>query len=166
MSLRRWIYHLQWPRMKHEENSIRGIRRAARAGYRWIDLDLQMTSDGVIVVTHWARPMRKDRFRDPLRRIYPGTPVSRLTWAQVRRLKTGDGYRIPRIEAALRACAHYGIGAYLEPKGDRRFREDAPWQHIAKVADDLGTHVRVRALSVNHLALPPANRAGFETRVI
>lgn len=160
------IFHLKWPRMKHEENSVRGIRYAARHGYDWIDLDLQMTKDGVVVVTHWARPMRKDRFRDPRSLIHPGTSVRHLTWNQIRRLRTTDGYRIPRVEAALRACHRYGIGAYLEPKGDPRFHAEAPWQHIAKVADDVGTHVRVRALRANREALPPASRAGFETKVI
>lgn len=160
------IFHLRWPHMKHEENSLRGIRTAARRGYGWIDLDLQMTKDGVIVVTHWDRPMRRDRFRDPLRRISAATPVSSLTWAQVRRLRTRDGYRIQRVETMLRACHRYGIGAYLEPKGDRRFDADAPWQHIAKVADDLGTHVRVYALRANQNALIPAARAHFPTKVI
>jgi glycerophosphoryl diester phosphodiesterase len=160
------IFHLKWPRWKHEENSIRGIRTAARRGYSWIDLDLQMTKDGVIVVTHWARPMRKDRFRDPRSLIDPDTSVRHLTWDQLRRLRTTDGYRIPRIEAALRACHRYGIGAYLEPKGDPRFGHDEPWQHIAKVADDVGTHVRVRALRANQNALIPAHRVGFRTNVI
>lgn len=160
------IFHLKWPHWKHEENSLRGIRHAARAGYGWIDLDMQMTFDGVIVCTHWSRPMLKDRFRDPRRVIQPGTPVSHLTWAQVSRLRTTDGYRIIRIETALRACHRYGIGAYLEPKGDPRFKRDTPWQYIAKVADDLGTHVRVYALPQNREALAPARAAGFQTKVI
>lgn len=164
--MRRFLYHLKWPHWKHEENSVRGIRRAARAGYGWIDLDLQMTSDGVVVVTHWARPMRRDAFRDPRRLIKPGTPVAHLTWEQVRRLRTTDGYRIKRIEAILRACARYGIGAYLEPKGDRRFHAARPWQHIAQVAEDCGAHVRVYALPQNREALAPARAAGFQTKVI
>jgi glycerophosphoryl diester phosphodiesterase len=166
MSVRRFIYHLKWPHWKHEENGIRGIRRAAKLGYGWIDLDLQMTSDGVVVNTHWARPMIRDRFHDPRRVIKPGTPVSHLTWEQVRRLRTTDGYRIQRVETVLRACARYGVGAYLEPKGDRRFRSVAPWQHIAKVAEDYGTHVRVYALPQNREALAPARSVGFETKVI
>jgi glycerophosphoryl diester phosphodiesterase len=163
---RRRIFHLKFPRMKHEENSIRGIRNAARLGYGWIDLDLQMTSDGVIVVTHWARPMKRDRFKDPRRLINPGETVRHLTWREVRRLRTNDGYRIPRIEAALRACARHGIGAYLEPKGDRRFHRALPWQHIAQVAEDCGAHVRVYALPQNREALAPARAVGFETKVI
>ena len=82
------------------------------------------------------------------------------------RLRTTDGYRIPRIEWALRACYRYGIGAYLEPKGDPRFHGVAPWQHIAQVADDVGAHVRVYALPHNREALAPARAVGFETKVI
>lgn len=140
------IFHLKWPRWKHEENSLRGIRFASTHGYGWIDLDLQITSDGVIVVTHWPRPQRRDAFRDPRRKISRDTPVSRLTWAQVRRLRTSDGYRIRRIETMLRACAKYGIGAYVEPKGDRRFELDAPWRHMKAVAEDVGADLRARSL--------------------
>lgn len=156
------IFHVAWPVMKHVENSLRGAIYAHKHGYHAIDLDLQMTSDGVIVVTHWARPMRKDRFYDPQHRINPDTPISHLTWRQVRRLRTHDGYRIQRVERMLRACGRLGVVALLEPKGDPRFRQDAPWEHIAAVADDLGCTVSVRALPQNAAALAPAKRAHLE----
>lgn len=160
------IFHLQFPRMKHEENSVRGAVYASRHGYNAIDLDLQMTADGFIIVTHWARPMRKDRFYDPRHRIGPDRPVHKLDWWQVRRLRTRDGYRIQTVDRMLRVCARLGIVAYLEPKGDPRFGRDETWQHIAQVADDVGAHVKVRALRANRAALGPAGRAGFETSVI
>lgn len=140
------IFHLAWPHWKHEENSLRGIRFAATHGYGWIDLDLQITKDGVIVVTHWARPQRRDAFHDPRRKIGPDVPVSHLTWKQVRRLRTTDGYRIVRVERALRACARYGVGAYVEPKADKRFELDAPWAHMKAVAEDLGADLRARSI--------------------
>lgn len=155
------IYHVKWPVMKHVENSLRGIRRAARS-YDAIDIDMQITSDRHIVATHWARPMVRDGFHDPEHKIARYTPIKRMTLAQVRRLIAPKRYRIQPIERVLRACARRGVVAVLEPKGDRRFREDWPWEHLAAVAEDVGATVSVRALRANRAALAPAHRAGFE----
>lgn len=144
------IYHLEWPRMKHEENSLRGIRYAARHGFDAIDLDILITRDDVIIGCHWPHPMLKDGFRDPEHRIDPDVNVAHLTWEQVSRLVAGHRprrYRIQRIERLLRACHKHGIIAYLEPKGDPRFELDWPWQHIHNVAGDVGAHVLVRVQS-------------------
>jgi hypothetical protein len=93
-----------------------------------------------------------------------------MTWTQVSRLVAGRWprrYRIRSIEAALYHCARLGLIAYLEPKGDPRFAQDWPWQHIRAVADDVGCHVRVRALPQNADALEPAARVGrFPTKII
>lgn len=155
------ILHYKQPR-KHVENSLRGIERARRGGYDAIDLDMQITADGIIVGTHWGRPMVLDGFHDPEHKIPRYRTVRRLRWAQVARLVTPDRYHIQRIETLLRACARKGIVAVLEPKGDPRFREDWPWLHIAKVAGDVGATVSVRALPENAAALDPARRAGFQ----
>jgi glycerophosphoryl diester phosphodiesterase len=156
------IRHVKWPTPKHIENSLRGIAYAARHGYDAIDIDMQITSDRVIVGTHWARPMKRDGFHDPDHKIPRYRTVRRMTWVQVHRLIAPKRYRIVRIERLLRACARRGVTALLEPKGDPRFREDWPWQHIAAVADDCGATVSVRALRENRAALTPARRAGFE----
>jgi hypothetical protein len=155
------IFHVQWPVFKHVENSLRGIRRAARRGYDAIDIDMQITKDGVVVATHWGRPMVRDGFHDPAGDIPRYRPVKRLTWAQVSRLVAGK-YHIRRIERVLRACARRGVVAVLEPKGDPRFTHDTVWRYIAAVADDLGATVSVRALPENAAALAPAKRAGFQ----
>lgn len=139
------IFHVAWPIRKHVENSIRGIRRAARGGYDAIDLDLLITADNVIVVTHWDRPMRRDGFTDRLHRLNHDLRVRDMTWGQVQRLEAG-GYRIMRVERALEECARDRVIAYFEPKGDARFEQDWPWRHIAAVAKREGTRVRVRAI--------------------
>lgn len=156
------IRHVKWPTPKHIENSLRGIAYAARHRYDAIDLDMQITADNRIVGTHWARPMMRDGFHDPEHKIRRYTPVKRLTFAQVRRLVAPGRYRIHPIEKLLRRCARLGVVALLEPKGDPRFREAWPWEHIAAVADDCGVTVSVRALHENRAALGPARDAGFE----
>lgn len=156
------ILHVKWPVMKHVENSLRGIRRAARRDYDAIDIDLQMTKDRIIVGTHWARPLKRDGFRDPEGKIPRYRPVRQMTWIQVHRLVAPKRYRIQRIERLLRACARRGVIALLEPKGDKRFAEDWPWEYMRDVAEDCGATVSVRALHENRAALAPARRAGFE----
>lgn len=141
------IFHVQWPILKHVENSIQGIRKAARLGYDAIDLDLLITKDGVVVVCHWMQPLKRDGFKDPWRRIQVHALVKELTWEQIKRLRAGNGeYRIIRVERALRECYARKIIPYLEPKNDKRFEEDWPWQQIVAAARAIGVRVWVRAI--------------------
>lgn len=158
------IFHVRKGQPYHVGNSIRGIRRAARRGFTKIDIDLQITIDGVIVGCHWPRPLRMDGFRDPKRKVGKDAVVAKLPWSTVSRLVAGRiiRYRIRRIEALLAECGRRGIIALLEPKGDSRFAHDEVWDHIAKTADLVGAHVQVRALPQNVDALPAARRAGFK----
>lgn len=163
------VFHLKFPHMKHEENSLRGIRKAKRLGFTEIDIDMLMDLLGFIYGCHWPFPMLRDGFRDTaLRNRMPRrTNIKNMLPRQVRRLLAMPGfYRIQRIERLLAECARVGIGAVLEPKGDPRFNQDAVWQHLAKVCDDLGVHARVYALPENAAALAPARRAGFKVKEI
>lgn len=158
------IFHVGRKEKYHRGNSIRGIRRAHRRGYPAIDLDILMTLCGVIIGCHWPRPLLRDGFRDPKRRVSKTADVADLRWVVVRRLVAGwvTRYRIQRIETLLAECARVGIIAVLEPKGDPRFDHRATWDYIAKVADDKGADVKVRALPQNASALPAARAAGFQ----
>jgi hypothetical protein len=161
------IFHLKYPHFKHEENSLRGAIYADRHGYDKIDWDLQMTKDRVIVVTHWRRPMRRDGFRDPRHILDPDTPIGQLTWRQVKRLVTHDGYRIRRIEPMLRFAGRIGIRPVLEPKS-KRFAVDWPWEHIAQVANEAGAHIEAYALRSHGgvETMAAAARHGVPARVI
>ena len=138
-----FIFHLSYPFKKHVENSIRGVKLAARRRFKWIDADLLITKadpdcrhcapgvcPGHIVWTHWDRPMVKDGFYDPLRLLDPRTRVREMTLDEVLRLRTKDGYRIHRVETLFRVCAAQNIGAYVEPKDDPRFEQDWPWRRL------------------------------------
>lgn len=176
------VFHVKYPRMKHEENSIRGVREAKRRGHDEIDLDLSISladprcplrhplgepCKGHIYGNHWPRPMERDGFRDTaLRNRMPKDKVfSTMTVKQVGRLVARTGrrlFRIRRIERLLQECAKRGVGAVLEPKDDDRFDEDWPWEHIAQVADDCGVEVRVYGFHPK--ALAAAKRHGLKVR--
>lgn len=166
------IFHIRRGQMYHLGNSLRGIRKAARTGHSEIDLDLGITKDRRIVGNHWRRPLLKDGFRDPLRRIAKTACIDDLTYRQVRRLVAFPGYRIQPIEALLAECARVGIIARVEPKGDPRFTLDWPWAHIKAVAEDVGCEVRMYALrnvprdGYGERVVPVAARNGIPGKVI
>jgi len=153
------IFHKKHSVLYHTENSLRGIRAAAkmmrrvrgRLVHRWneIDLDLTMTKDGVIVNSHWGRPLLKDGFIDPEGKIGKQARTHDLTWEEIHRLHTKDGYRIRKLETALRECARVGIGARLEPKVDVRFEDVETWLPVKAQADRLG--VKVKGYSIRNL---------------
>lgn len=166
------IYHVKKGQRYHLGNSIRGILKAARLLYDAIDLDLNITKDGVIVVTHWNRALAKDGFVDPAKRIAHDALISELTWAQVQQLRAPGGYRIQRLETMLRVCKANKIIAYLEPKADPRFELDSTWAQIRAMQRRYKTRVRVR--SIRHLGgrnagvrrVMAARRARFLAKVI
>jgi glycerophosphoryl diester phosphodiesterase len=96
------------------ENTLAGFACAARLGVRWIELDVQLTSDGVPVVFH----------DDQLDRTTDGHGLLvEMSWADVRRLDAGlwfadrfAGERVPSLAEALSLLAKQGQGLCLEVK--------------------------------------------------
>lgn len=163
------IFHLKFPHMKHEENSIRGIHTAKRRGFTEIDLDMCISEDNRVIGCHWSEPLDRDGFKDPLHKLGRHAVVSKLPLSVIMRLRARTWFRVYRIqpiEVLLSECARLHIGAVLEPKGDPRFCAAWPWEFIAKEADRLGCNVRVYALPQNAAALPYARAAGLKAAVI
>lgn len=166
------IFHPRKGQPYHEVNSLRGIDRAVALGFDEIDLDMQMTKDGHIVVCHWSRPLLRDGFRDPDGKIARTRQVRDMTLAEVSRLKTKDGYRIQTLNKCLARCAEAGIAARVEPKV-KVFYQRWPWENIAKAANGYNVTVRMYALR-NHVGDPQfgqkcwgaARGAGIKGKVI
>jgi glycerophosphoryl diester phosphodiesterase len=88
------------------ENTIAAIRRGVSLGVDFVELDVQRTRDGRLVVMH-------DELVD---RTTDGTGlVSETTWDQLRLLDAGNGEGVPCVEEAL-AAANRHAGAILEAK--------------------------------------------------
>jgi glycerophosphoryl diester phosphodiesterase len=83
------------------ENTIAAIRAGISLGVDFVELDVQRTRDGRLVVIH-------DRFVD---RTTNGVGlVSALTWDQIQQLDAGRGERVPSVASALAAASgHAGI---------------------------------------------------------
>lgn len=167
---------IRWPRRifhklrpwKHVENSIRGAQRAHDEGFDGVDFDTRTTRDGVVVASHDRDPWRWDKFYDPRGLIPHRTPIELLTWRQVRRLRTKDGFRIHRIERLLRVCSRLDLVAVVEPK-TRAAGTFAVWVHIVNVAHACGCKLAAYALRSHHgeETMRNARLAGVElTRVL
>jgi glycerophosphoryl diester phosphodiesterase len=92
------------------ENTIAAIRKGISLGVDFVEVDVQRTRDGRLVVMHDALV---DRTTD-------GTGlVSEMTWKELQLLDAGGGERVPCLEAALEAAlaaANGHAGVMLEAK--------------------------------------------------
>jgi glycerophosphoryl diester phosphodiesterase len=89
------------------ENTLAAIRQAAAFGADMVEVDLQASADGVLVVMH-----------DPdLSRTTNGSgSVYAQTLAELQRLDAGGGERIPTAEEVIACCREHDLGIYFELK--------------------------------------------------
>jgi glycerophosphoryl diester phosphodiesterase len=89
------------------ENTLAAIVKAAELGADMVEIDLQMSADGVLVALH-----------DPdLSRVTDGTgSVYARTVAELKQLDAGGGERIPTAEEVIACCRTHELGIYFELK--------------------------------------------------
>lgn len=80
---------------------------AVRLGFRYLETDVHVTADGVLVAFHDAR---LDRVTDR------GGAIAELTWAEVRRARIDGRGEIPTFEDLLGAWPHVRVN--VDPKAD------------------------------------------------
>ena len=90
------------------ENSAAAFANAASLGYRHLDIDLQTTSDGVLVAHH-------DETLERLTGL--AQPVAELSWAQVAELRLADGQPLARFDELVET--HPDALWNIELKDDR-----------------------------------------------
>jgi glycerophosphoryl diester phosphodiesterase len=98
------------------ENSLAGFAYAAQLGVQWIELDIQLTADGVPVVFHDDRLERTtdghgrlvETALDDLRRLDAGRWFSHRF----------AGERVPLLAEVLPFLVQHGLGLCLEVKAD------------------------------------------------
>jgi Glycerophosphoryl diester phosphodiesterase family len=135
-------------------NSLTGLRHAAR-NTKAIDLDVQVTKDGVIVCTHWSRPMLRDGFRDPLGRLRRTRSIESMTWKQVKRLRSKDGHRIRTLHWMLNRAQVLSLKRVeIEAKDSRALGQPDTWAPVAQRGG--GLTLVVKTIS----NLPNRSRAG------
>jgi glycerophosphoryl diester phosphodiesterase len=96
------------------ENTLEGIREAARRGTRWVEFDAKLTGDGVVILMH----------DDTLDRTTSGRgAVSRTSYGEIGLLDAGTwfgaawrGARVPRLADALALLVELDMEANIEIK--------------------------------------------------
>ena len=130
------------------ENTLPAFERALALGVTTLELDVAITSDGVLVISH--NPLlNPDITRDASGRFieHPGPAIHALTWAQLQaydvgRLKPGteyarqfpdqlpaDGTRIPRLSDLFGLVKRWGddkVGFSIETKLDPALPAETP----------------------------------------
>jgi glycerophosphoryl diester phosphodiesterase len=89
------------------ENTLKAFQNAIALGVDWLELDVQRTQDGALVVIH----------DDTVDRTTNGTGAVRdLTLDQIRALDAGEGEKVPTFEEVLQLAKSAGIQIMPEAK--------------------------------------------------
>ena len=106
----------------YPENTIIAFQKAREAGFRYVEFDVQTTSDGVFVILHDDTINRTARNMDG---TAIGSPISinSITYAQALTYDFGiykgaafAGTQIPTLQQALEVCRNIGITPIIELK--------------------------------------------------
>ncbi len=139
------------------ENTLAAITAAVRKGADAVEVDVQVTSDGVPVLLHDDSLARTTDVA--LHHPYRATaPVSLLRYEEVRRLDAGSwfgpdhaGEPVPTLEQALDALRPTGVGLLLEIKNPSSQRHLVP--RVAEVLRAFSPGVAVAVQSFDAHAL-------------
>jgi len=89
------------------ENTLAAIHKAAELGADMVELDVQVSADGVPIIIHDL---------DLSRLNGSSASVARQNLADLKRIDAGGGETIPTLTEAIEACLAHDLGLYLELK--------------------------------------------------
>jgi glycerophosphoryl diester phosphodiesterase len=124
------------------ENTLKAFESSAGLGYRYMETDVQATSDGVVVVMH---DETLDRTTDRV-----GT-IAHLPWNVVREARVGGIEPVPRLDEVLEAMPDARFN--IEPK------TDAAVEPLVDVIGRTGAVERVCVASFKDRRVATARRA-------
>ena len=133
--LPRWFAHRGGGSLA-PENTLGGIRLAARMGFAAVEFDVMLSGEGTPVLIHDETLERTTNGRGP---------VCEMTDAQLFALDAGNGERIPRYSDAAAVCREYGLLANVEIKPAAGF-ERATAETVARLSTGLWQGAKVQPL--------------------
>ena len=89
------------------ENTLAAFKQAIEDGVDWIEFDVQMTRDGVLVVFHDVTVERTTNGNGS---------VGDLTFDQIRALDAGNEQKVPTFEEVILLAKSHGVGILPEAK--------------------------------------------------
>lgn len=94
------------------ENTLAAFQKAITQGVGWLEFDVQMTRDGLLVVIH----------DETVDRTTNGTgAVADLTFAQIRALDAGNGEKVPTFQEVLELARTRHVKLLPETKSAHRY---------------------------------------------
>lgn len=169
---RRHVFHVHHGLFYYVEDSLRGVLLALARLFGWIDLDIQKTRDGVLIVAHGSRPLSgrlTGGFRDPKGLIHRSSTYADLTWAEVERLRSNDdkGYRIWRADELIPLALSKGLKVEADAKTPHITVADWNALRCAIVFEGQSpAHLQVKAFPKFARSLKAAHNTGFKTIVL
>lgn len=125
----------------HPENTMAAFAHAVSLGYRYVETDVQVTRDGVLLAFHDPTLERMTDRRGV---------VEALPWAEVKQARIGGTEPIPRLEELLTAWPELRVN--IDPKCDAAV---AP---LAAVIEKAGALERVCVASFSEARVRQARR--------
>ncbi|MBU1366131.1 MAG: glycerophosphodiester phosphodiesterase [Gammaproteobacteria bacterium] len=135
LPLPRWFAHRGGGALA-PENTLAGIRLAARMGFAAVEFDVMQSGDGTPVLIHDETLERTTNGRG----LVCETPDARLFT-----LDAGNGERVPRYADAVAACREYGLLANVEIKPATGFERQTA-ETVARRSSELWQGARVPPL--------------------
>lgn len=152
VTLRKVVFHLKWPRMKHEENSNRGDLEAISKHCYASDHDWQKAKPApgkraTIWNGHWKDPFSRDGFIDPLGQFGKGDRMDEMPDEAIDRLYAvtkGKRYHMRTAAEGLRHAASVGLKRVFgeaKPGNDWTVQDFRDMKAVAK-AHGIGLTIR------------------------
>lgn len=94
------------------ENTLAAFRNAVEGGADWLEMDVQRTLDGMLVVIH---DETVDRTTDGTGR------VADISYEQLRGMDAGDGEQVPAFEEAIALAKQAGVKILPEAKSPQLY---------------------------------------------
>jgi glycerophosphoryl diester phosphodiesterase len=149
-------YH---PGIEGLENTMAAFRLAAGLGYGYIETDVRVTSDGVLVVFH---DEMLDRMTDRV------GPIAEVTWAELAQARIGGKEEVPRLADLFDELPHvrFNIDVKSEPGVEALadfIRRRNAWDRVLVAAFDGRRLRRFRTITEGRVATSahPAEAAAY-----
>lgn len=133
--LPRWIAHRGGGALA-PENTLAGLRLAARMGFAAVEFDVMLSGDGTPVLIHDETLERTTNGRGM---------VCQTPDVQLFALDAGDGERVPSYVEAVAVCRDHGLLANVEIKPAQGFERQTA-ETVARLSADLWLGAKVQPL--------------------
>lgn len=129
--------------IRYPENTLLSFSKALETGCDGIELDVQLSRDGIPVIMHDELVDRTSDGHGPLKD---------MTFAQLRELHLPEGEQIPALAEYFELVKNSAVWTNIELKNSV-YRYEGMEEAVLRLIDDYGLAERVMISSFNHFSL-------------